>query len=306
MNIKQIEKMAEDQTGQNPDEINFYNLDDSFINDDEVFSDNSENEFFKITLPYGNYKEDEIIKNLQRANKLRLAKKASLSKNSKKMKNKVDSVEKSDKEKSETIVDQLQISNNQEENKTKLNESTSKTKTSGLSKKRKYKEKEEIFNIIDENVENSLNANKNENDLKKQINLIDTELETILALFSLENIQKNPKEKLIFTKKLSVIYRRITAESANEYLLQKISSVFNEPTDLLKIILEFDKLKVRRDIVYSTVAKLIVKFALNLTEMKINDITDCSILNLNKDIKEKLEQILEKVLNYLIANEKVK
>ena len=65
--------MSVSSIGEN--EINYYDLNDPFIDDDEVVSDNSQNEFFSLTLAYGNYTEDEVLKNLMKTEKQRSAKK---------------------------------------------------------------------------------------------------------------------------------------------------------------------------------------------------------------------------------------
>lgn len=52
------------------DEPNFYNLNDSFIDDADANSEESEDEFFKLSLKYGNYSEAAILGNLAKVEKL--------------------------------------------------------------------------------------------------------------------------------------------------------------------------------------------------------------------------------------------
>jgi hypothetical protein len=264
MNIDAIDE-NEEGGGQNPNEMNFYDANDTFIDDEDVCSDNSENEFTKISLPYENYTEEEIINNLLKADKIREKE------DSRRKKKEVLRRKKRDENKENNIINKV-----------------SDKKTDDM----------QIDHV-------SPNNQKGDNNQNKQFSEIDSELEKIKSTFSLENVQKDLKDKMMFLKKISVFYRKINGLINIEYFLQKISLLFNASCELLQLILEFDKLKSKRDGIYSTIAKLILKLETQITETGINDISDCVIFKSNEKIRDILDKILERILNYLKINESV-
>ena len=58
-----------DNNERNPNEINYYDQNDSFIDDEEAFNGDLNDDTSKLNLLPGNYSEDMIIKNLNRNKK---------------------------------------------------------------------------------------------------------------------------------------------------------------------------------------------------------------------------------------------
>jgi len=307
MDIDEIDENEEGE-GQNLNEMNYYDANDTFIDDEDVCSDNSENEFTKISLPYENYTEEAILNNLLKADKIREKEE------SRRKKKKEFRMKKQDENKNKNMIDKSLDKNSDYMN---IDHVSPKNQKVGEEKKENNhdinKKRKKIVNFVDSEKKKELNNTQNTNELNelninnqnKQFSQIDSDLENLQSTFSLENVQKDSKDKLMFLKKISVIYRKINGQINIEYFLEKISFLFNTSTDLLQLILEFDKLKVKRDGIYSTIAKLIMKLEYKITEIGIKDITDCGIFKSNEEIGDKLDQILERILNYLKINDMV-
>jgi hypothetical protein len=302
---KEIEKFNEQKEGdlQNPNEINYYDLNDSFICDDEVCSDNSQNEFFNITLAYGNHTEEEVIKNLTRSKKLK-----------KSVKPKKDAGSKSNKD--AMVVDSTGVS--------------SLSTVKGQSKKRKFGEMENALGTNSpEAKENCINSNQNsqmmiqekeknekeaaehEKEMKSlnssisllpmSITFFDETIDSIIKESMLNNeISKEPKDVINLLKKLIVHYKKVKDdESKTGTFLNKLSDLLSISYSDLKLIFEFETHKVKREGIFSNVAKLINKFVVNLTENNIRNICDKDIFIENEDMKERLISLLGKITAYI-------
>lgn len=302
---KDIEKFNQQKEGdlQNPNEINHYDLNDSFICDDEVCSDNSENEFFNITLAYGNYTEEEVLKNILRSKKL-------------KDKNKKKDVRKKNATKS---------------NKDDMEVEPSTGIPSGIptvtsqSKKRKFGELESVQGtnspdskeilssvhssqiMIQEKEKNEKEAVEHEKGMKiydsniVPITFLDETIDNIIKECMINNeIPKEQKDIINLLKKLIVHYKKIKdEESKTETFLNKLSDLLSISYLDLKLIFEFETHKVKREGIFSNVAKLINKFVVTLTENNIRNICDKNILLENEEIKEKLVSLIGKINSYV-------
>ena len=294
--------MLENKDGdpQNQNEINYYDLNDPFINDDEVASDNSQNEFFNITLAYGNHTEEEVIRNLTRAKKMKKSTKS----------------KKDAKAKDAMVVDSTGLS--------------TLTTIKGQFKKRKFGEMENALggnspdiqegDYISEPNTNFLNQEKEKNEKEaaeneKELKILNSNIEvlpTSITFFdetidgiireSMVNneISKEPKDVINLLKKLIVHYKKVKDDDCKSNIfLSKLSDLLSITFNDLKLIFEFETNKVKREGIFSNVAKLINKFVVNLTEINIRNISDKSIFLENAELKEKLTSLIGKITVYI-------
>jgi hypothetical protein len=302
---KDIDKFNEQTEGdlQNPNEINYYDLNDSFICDDEVCSDNSENEFFNITLAYGNYSEEDVLKNILR---------------SKKLKDKKKKKEIRKKDASKLNKDDMEVE-------------PSTGVPSGIptvtihSKKRKFGELEnvqgtntpdtkEILSPVHNSQIMTQEKEKNEKEAFEQekgmkihdsnilsITFFDETIDNIIRECMINNeIPKEQKDVINLLKKLIVHYKKVKdEESKTEIFLNKLSDLISISYSDLKLIFEFETHKVKREGIFSNVAKLINKFVVTLTENNIRNICDKTILLENEEMKEKLVTLIGKINSYV-------
>jgi hypothetical protein len=274
--------MLENKEGefQNANEINFYDLNDPFINDEEVISDNSEDGINKLTLPFGNHTEDEVIRNLMRGKKIKLKKKTK-------------KVSKDNKNKDEVmIVD--------DENKDLNNNIGLDNSGSNIYKKRKFQE----FN----------NENLTTNDFGTTTHVIrNEELNMQFSTFGDEGVDQLIKETLIdneFTneykdilvliRKLHIHYKNFRDEEPKATnFLTKLSNLVNISSSDLKLILEFEGVKVKREGTFSNLSKMINKFVKTFTDNNIRDIKEKTVLDDNQDTRKELVALSLKIKNYI-------
>ena len=303
MNRNNIGEENEDQTkekvnkNQVPYELNYYDLNDSFINDEEVASDNSakENEFCKVTLQYGNYSEDAVIKNLERSKKLRKNKKPVQLSDKKKNNLEVEDVEMTGLISPCTISTPVTFNSQGKNNKRKLyqlnpiNDDSNNKNYISLSSNliRENNEKEEDEKDMKISNSNNLPPEDHLDNLVKDV-------------LSTGQIIKDSKEKIILIKKLITNYKKFSDNPSKlDELLSKINTVTEISTENLKIIFDFEILKIKREGIFSNLAKQINKLINNFTEQTTVRIISDKLFTELDGINEEFNNLISKFKSYI-------
>lgn len=317
MNPNDINNLLENKQV-NPEDFNYYDLNDSFLDDGDVVSDNSENEFFKLTLQGGNYTEEEIINNLEKGSKEK-------SKKKKKAK-KVDNNNKENKENVQTTNNLVSEGPNILNEINNLNEEAPK-KSKPKVKKLKKNSDSTAINTVSNNL-NNINSpeillqpekekEKSQNEetiilnnlLKISTNSPSNDETLTLAIkefLNVENFPTETKEKLSIIKKFSTIFKKVREDETRlGNFLFKLGDCIKESIDDLKIIFEFEFLKTKREGMYSNLSKILKSFSTLLIKSNMTNITNTNLITNNKELSDSINNIMNKTTAYFLSTNDV-
>ena len=271
-------KPTNNQNGYNGYEDNFYDKNDSFIDDDFDNSSEDNELLFKLTLGHGNYTEQEILNNLKKSNR-----KDSLKKK-KKMKN----------IKGKKTKEGKKLINNKKEKKLKLGHKLNKilsTKT-----KRKPEEdnnnsttnkKKKKININIESIEN-LNIEKIDEIFKLLITEYDTEINT-------------DHEKESFLRRNIKIIEELYKKNSSDFI-KVLSNKFQIEINKANILIEYELFKSVLENKYSNLSKFLNKLYTLLKENGVMEINTMEQLNKYiesvPEIEKSLNHVSDNIINY--------
>ena len=248
-----------DNNERNPNEINYYDQNDSFIDDEEAFNGDLNDDTSKLNLLPGNYSEDMIIKNLNR-NKKKM----------KKIKKKI---------------------NKNNENETNQNLISTNTHFEGISpemeeelnkkvKKRKFGE-----GIV------SLKENADRESIERMYNqLMKDYCDTGKGIPDKDN------EKEIFLKKSIPQLKNIEGNNKIE-MIKVFSEKLKMNENDFEILFNYEVFKSKIEGTFSTFSKLLNQFCTSLYENDISDFTNLKeTFESNSEIYSKFSILVQKII----------
>lgn len=260
-------KRTDGLPGTRINEINYYDQNDSFIDDEDDINDEENNEFFKLNLTYGNYTEDAIINNLNR-NKSRFRKSV------KKKKQENEDINEEDAFKSTTVPLSTQ---------------------EGFELKAKTGKKRKFGDAINLSPSEKLDSQ----------NLLITFNTLMKEYIELGNsIPSKEKEKEMFIKRIIPSVKNITINEENETykeLIEVFSKQLSMDKEEFAILFEYEIFKSKTEATYSTFSKLLNQFICQLNSQGIHDFKNVSQLFEDgslPDLKDKLDSVLYRVVCY--------
>ena len=271
-------KPTNNQNGYNGYEDNFYDKNDSFIDDDFDNSSEDNELLFKLTLGHGNYTEQEILNNLKKSNR-----KDSLKKK-KKMKN----------IKGKKTKEGKKLINNKKEKKLKLGHKLNKI----LSTKTKRKpdednnnsttnKKKKKININIESIEN-LNIEK----IDEIFNLLITEYDTEI---------NTDHEKESFLRRNIKIIEELYKKNSSDFI-KVLSNKFQIEINKANILIEYELFKSVLENKYSNLSKFLNKLYTLLKENGVMEINTMEQLNKYiesvPEIEKSLNHVSDNIINY--------
>ena len=271
-------KPTNNQNGYNGYEDNFYDKNDSFIDDDFDNSSEDNELLFKLTLGHGNYTEQEILNNLKKSNR-----KDSLKKK-KKMKN----------IKGKKTKEGKKLINNKKEKKLKLGHKLNKI----LSNKTKRKndednnnsttnKKKKKININIESIEN-LNIEK----IDEIFNLLITEYDTEI---------NTDHEKESFLRRNIKIIEELYKKNSSDFI-KVLSNKFQIEINKANILIEYELFKSVLENKYSNLSKFLNKLYTLLKENGVMEINTMEQLNKYiesvPEIEKSLNHVSDNIINY--------
>ena len=261
---KEIAKFININDYKGENEINYYDKNDSFIDDEDEYKGEDDDGIFQINLKPGNYSEEEIIKNLNRNKK----------------KKKLKSIH----------VNNINNNNNNNNiNNNLMNYSSNIKYSSELEEGDSKKKKKFAEHINYGNLEN----------LNKEI-VKNCLLELISEYVSIGNkLPNNMKEIENCLKKILPPLKPILEKDKNLF-----KSVFAEKFKIdikeASILIDYEIFKSKLEGIFSTLSKLINQLMSNFSENNIKNFND--ILNKNEKLndlyKNKLDGIISKIISY--------
>jgi hypothetical protein len=325
MNLNNKKKNPEDiqceeggsLSSQGENEINYYDLNDPWIDDSDVASDYSQNDFFNLTLTYGNYSEEDVIKNLMKTTKQKNQKKK---KREEKKLNKNKSLEKKASASNipttvshqnlnvndQMVVDfeEKFISRNNLNNITNMFDSPKKRKFQEIEKKQDNnlhdimrKEESRYYDKQLANTTNEMEGVIKIRDRIKKLNFEENLNEIFMEAFK-DNEIISHKDKINLVKKISPHYRKIKDDEKKSLdFLQNFSLIIDVNIDVINFLLNLENQKVRREGIFSNLAKLINRFVAFLTDNNISTISEQIVQN--PGVEEKIFAIASKIIIYL-------
>ena len=261
---KEIAKFININDYKGDNEINYYDKNDSFIDDEDEFKGEDDDGIFQINLQPGNYSEDEIIRNLNRNKK----------------KKKLKSIHINNKNNNSYNV----YPNNLNDNNNSIIKISQDFDEGDGKKKKKFAENINYVNI--------------EIITKEIVNKC--LLELITEYISIGNkFPNNMKEIENCLKKILPPLKPILEKDKNLFKLV-FSEKFKIPFEDSSVLIDFEIFKSKIEGIFSTLSKLINQLMSNLSDNNIKNFNDILKINekLNFEYKNKLDGIITKILSY--------
>ena len=261
---KEIAKFINIKDYKGENEINYYDKNDSFIDDEDEYKGEDDDGIFQINLKPGNYSEEEIIKNLNRNKK----------------KKKLKSIHINNKNNNSYNV----YPNNLNDNNNSIIKISQDFDEGDGKKKKKFAENINYVNI--------------EIITKEIVNKC--LLELITEYISIGNkFPNNMKEIENCLKKILPPLKPILEKDKNLFKLV-FSEKFKIPFEDSSVLIDFEIFKSKIEGIFSTLSKLINQLMSNLSDNNIKNFNDILKINekLNFEYKNKLDGIITKILSY--------
>ena len=251
-----------DNNERNPNEINYYDQNDSFIDDEDAFNGDLNDQTSKLNLLPGNYTEEMIIKNLNRNKK-------KIKKNFKKKKN----------------------NNNENENETYQNLISTNTHFEGISPEMEEELNKKIKKRKFGEGITSLSENADRESIERMYNqLMKDYCDTGKGIPDKDN------EKEIFIKKSIPQLKNIDGNNKIE-IIKVFSQKLKMDEKEFEILFNYEVFKSKIEGTFSTFSKLLNQFCTSLYENDISDFTNLKeTFESNSEIYSKFSILVQKII----------
>ena len=254
-----------DNNERNPNEINYYDQNDSFIDDEEdedAFNGDLNDQTSKLNLLPGNYTEEMIIKNLNRNKK-------KIKKNFKKKKN----------------------NNNENENETYQNLISTNTHFEGISPEMEEELNKKIKKRKFGEGITSLSENADRESIERMYNQLMKDY-----CESGKGIPDKDNEKEIFIKKSIPQLKNIDGNNKIE-IIKVFSQKLKMDEKEFEILFNYEVFKSKIEGTFSTFSKLLNQFCTSLYENDISDFTNLKeTFESNSEIYSKFSILIQKII----------
>ena len=251
-----------DNNERNPNEINYYDQNDSFIDDEDAFNGDLNDQTSKLNLLPGNYTEEMIIKNLNRNKK-------KIKKNFKKKKN----------------------NNNENENETYQNLISTNTHFEGISPEMEEELNKKIKKRKFGEGITSLSENADRESIERMYNQLMKDY-----CESGKGIPDKDNEKEIFVKKSIPQLKNIDGNNKIE-IIKVFSQKLKMDEKEFEILFNYEVFKSKIEGTFSTFSKLLNQFCTSLYENDISDFTNLKeTFESNSEIYSKFSILIQKII----------
>ena len=251
-----------DNNERNPNEINYYDQNDSFIDDEDAFNGDLNDQTSKLNLLPGNYTEEMIIKNLNRNKK-------KIKKNFKKKKN----------------------NNNENENETYQNLISTNTHFEGISPEMEEELNKKIKKRKFGEGITSLSENADRESIERMYNQLMKDY-----CESGKGIPDKDNEKEIFVKKSIPQLKNIDGNNKIE-IIKVFSQKLKMDEKEFEILFNYEVFKSKIEGTFSTFSKLLNQFCASLYENDISDFTNLKeTFESNSEIYSKFSILVQKII----------
>ncbi len=251
-----------DNNERNPNEINYYDQNDSFIDDEDAFNGDLNDQTSKLNLLPGNYTEEMIIKNLNRNKK-------KIKKNFKKKKN----------------------NNNENENETYQNLISTNTHFEGISPEMEEELNKKIKKRKFGEGITSLSENADRESIERMYNQLMKDY-----CESGKGIPDKDNEKEIFIKKSIPQLKNIDGNNKIE-IIKVFSQKLKMDEKEFEILFNYEVFKSKIEGTFSTFSKLLNQFCTSLYENDISDFTNLKeTFESNSEIYSKFSILVQKII----------
>lgn len=251
-----------DNNERNPNEINYYDQNDSFIDDEDAFNGDLNDQTSKLNLLPGNYTEEMIIKNLNRNKK-------KIKKNFKKKKN----------------------NNNENENETYQNLISTNTHFEGISPEMEEELNKKIKKRKFGEGITSLSENADRESIERMYNQLMKDY-----CESGKGIPDKDNEKEIFIKKSIPQLKNIDGNNKIE-IIKVFSQKLKMDEKEFEILFNYEVFKSKIEGTFSTFSKLLNQFCTSLYENDISDFTNLKeTFESNSEIYSKFSILIQKII----------
>ena len=251
-----------DNNERNPNEINYYDQNDSFIDDEDAFNGDLNDQTSKLNLLPGNYTEEMIIKNLNRNKK-------KIKKNFKKKKN----------------------NNNENENETYQNLISTNTHFEGISPEMEEELNKKIKKRKFGEGITSLSENADRESIERMYNQLMKDY-----CESGKGIPDKDNEKEIFIKKSIPQLKNIDGNNKIE-IIKVFSQKLKMDEKEFGILFNYEVFKSKIEGTFSTFSKLLNQFCTSLYENDISDFTNLKeTFESNSEIYSKFSVLIQKII----------
>ena len=251
-----------DNNERNPNEINYYDQNDSFIDDEDAFNGDLNDQTSKLNLLPGNYTEEMIIKNLNRNKK-------KIKKNFKKKKN----------------------NNNENENETYQNLISTNTHFEGISPEMEEELNKKIKKRKFGEGITSLSENADRESIERMYNQLMKDY-----CESGKGIPDKDNEKEIFVKKSIPQLKNIDGNNKIE-IIKVFSQKLKMDEKEFEILFNYEVFKSKIEGTFSTFSKLLNQFCTSLYENDISDFTNLKeTFESNSEIYSKFSILVQKII----------
>ena len=251
-----------DNNERNPNEINYYDQNDSFIDDEDAFNGDLNDQTSKLNLLPGNYTEEMIIKNLNRNKK-------KIKKNFKKKKN----------------------NNNENENETYQNLISTNTHFEGISPEMEEELNKKIKKRKFGEGITSLSENADRESIERMYNQLMKDY-----CESGKGIPDKDNEKEIFIKKSIPQLKNIDGNNKIE-IIKVFSQKLKMDEKEFGILFNYEVFKSKIEGTFSTFSKLLNQFCTSLYENDISDFTNLKeTFESNSEIYSKFSILIQKII----------
>ena len=251
-----------DNNERNPNEINYYDQNDSFIDDEDAFNGDLNDQTSKLNLLPGNYTEEMIIKNLNRNKK-------KIKKNFKKKKN----------------------NNNENVNETYQNLISTNTHFEGISPEMEEELNKKIKKRKFGEGITSLSENADRESIERMYNQLMKDY-----CESGKGIPDKDNEKEIFIKKSIPQLKNIDGNNKIE-IIKVFSQKLKMDEKEFEILFNYEVFKSKIEGTFSTFSKLLNQFCTSLYENDISDFTNLKeTFESNSEIYSKFSILVQKII----------
>ena len=251
-----------DNNERNPNEINYYDQNDSFIDDEDAFNGDLNDQTSKLNLLPGNYTEEMIIKNLNRNKK-------KIKKNFKKKKN----------------------NNNENVNETYQNLISTNTHFEGISPEMEEELNKKIKKRKFGEGITSLSENADRESIERMYNQLMKDY-----CESGKGIPDKDNEKEIFIKKSIPQLKNIDGNNKIE-IIKVFSQKLKMDEKEFEILFNYEVFKSKIEGTFSTFSKLLNQFCTSLYENDISDFTNLKeTFESNSEIYSKFSILIQKII----------